>query len=75
MSLLNKIKSVLGRRRPAQPPADDRSEETSVSEGPAAPVGEAHDASSGLRNSLARGAAEGTARETLRKIFEELFDD
>lgn len=74
MSPLNKITSALSRRRPAQPPTGDRSEETPVGEGPAAPVDEAHGASSGLRNSIARGAAEGIARETVRKIFETLFD-
>lgn len=76
MSLLNKIKNLLSRRRPAQTPDNDHGDGTPVSEVPAAPaLVNSRDEGSGLKNSIARGAAEGAARETVRKFFEELFND
>lgn len=76
MSLFSKIKSLLGRQTPAQPPvgpATDHGDETQVSAPPA--TGTTCGKDSGLKNSIARGAAEGTVRETLRKFFEELLDE
>jgi hypothetical protein len=64
MSLLNKIKSLFGRGSSAQPPANP------VSDHPGTPQS-GNEEGSGLKNSIARGAAEGTARETVRKLFEE----
>lgn len=66
MSLLNKIKSSLGRRHPVQPPVSDLPETSAPDNGRG---------DSGLKNSVARGAAEGTARETTRKFFEQLLGD
>lgn len=76
MSLFSKIKSLLGRGSSARPPVSDQGEATPVSEPPAIPPhGNGRDGDSGLKNSIARGAAEGTARETVRKFFEELLGD
>ncbi|MET7507098.1 hypothetical protein [Streptomyces albidoflavus] len=78
MSLLDKIKNLLG-RRPTEA-SDSNSGDGNTDDGQARPGGTGRPAAprpegSGLGNSVARGAAEGTARESVRKFLEELFDD
>ncbi|MGW5868301.1 hypothetical protein ACWFRJ_39850 [Streptomyces sp. NPDC055239] len=79
MSLLNRIKFLLGGGSSAQSPVSPdggQSAERPVGELPAAPPpGTARSEGAGLKNSIARGAAEGTAREAVRKIFEVFLDD
>jgi hypothetical protein len=73
--LLNKIKRLLG-RRPAQPPASDRSDETPVGEPPTTPAtGNGRGEGPGLKGAIARGAAEGGVRESLRVLFDKFCDE
>ncbi|MER6179780.1 hypothetical protein [Streptomyces sp. NPDC001652] len=63
------------RRRPVQSPIGDQGNEPPVNKVAAAPTAaDCRDEGTGLKNSIARGAAEGTAREMVRKFFEEFLN-
>ncbi|MGV9761470.1 hypothetical protein ACWDUC_37500 [Streptomyces tricolor] len=75
MSLLNKIKILLG-RRPAQLPASDRNDETRVGEPPTTPAADnGRGEGPGLKGAITRGTAEGGVRESLRELFDKFGDE